>query len=396
MISNSPGSIVDIAQADRLSLYMSLWSVAPMNGPVTGPLIGGFVYQYLGWRWDNWVVLILAGVVWVLISSVRETYPPIILQKKAARMRKEMDDDRWWCRYDQKASALQLFKINMSRPFILSWSEPILWFFNIWISLAYGILYLCFVAYPIIFVEHRGWGPGISGLGFVGIGIGTMGTICSEPLLRRWINSDKKHAKPGGGTTPEAAAKVMTLGAIMTAVGQLGFSWTSLPTSIHWAVPIAFGIPFGAGNSMSFIYGANYLAGAYGNYAASALAGNAVARSAVGGTLPLVGPTMYKALTPQWAGTLLGLLEALMIAVPFVFYRYGDKIRAKSKVIRQMAEDQARNDRNDSRRARHLARAAKRSANAATTAVQEEPTGEVLQADLGEDKEVGKGAAAKS
>jgi MFS family permease len=31
-----------------------------MNGPVTGPLIGGFVYEYLGWRWTNWIVVILS------------------------------------------------------------------------------------------------------------------------------------------------------------------------------------------------------------------------------------------------------------------------------------------------------------------------------------------------
>ncbi len=46
------------------------------------------------------------------------------------------------------------------------------------------------------------------------------------------------------------------------------------------------------GNTLSFIYGSNYLAGSYGIYAASALAGNAVTRSFFGGTLPLAGPAM--------------------------------------------------------------------------------------------------------
>ncbi len=89
----------------------------------------------------------------------------------------------------------------------------------------------------------------------------------------------------------------------------------------------------------------NYLASAYGIYAASALAGNAVTRSIVGGTLPLAGPSMYAAMTPQWAGMLLGLLELAMVPIPIVFYRYGERIRSKSKVIRQLREDQERNDR---------------------------------------------------
>lgn len=176
--------------------------------------------------------------------------------------------------------------------------------------------------------------------------------ILLEPLWRRIINSHPIDPETGR-VAPEATAAVMSIGAVLTPIGQLVFSWTCLPATIHWAIPIAFGIPFGMGNTLSFIYGSNYLAGAYGIYAASALAGNAVMRSLFGGTLPLAGPAMYERLTPQWAGTLLGLLEVCLIPIPFVFYRYGDRIRAKSRVIRQMREDA---DAMESKRARQLAR----------------------------------------
>ncbi|KAI0017123.1 polyamine transporter 3 [Xylariomycetidae sp. FL0641] len=355
MISNSAGTVVDISSDEYRGLAMSLWSVAPMNGPVTGPVIGGFVYQYLGWRWDNWLVLILAGAGVAAMASTKETYAPKILQRKAQRLRKDTDDERWWCRYDQHLSKVALLKVSLLRPFVLAFTEPILWFFNLWISLIYGILYLCFVAYPIVFAQHRGWGPGLSGLAFVGIGIGTMTAIVLEPYWRYLINKHPKDPATGR-VPPEATARVMIIGAIMTPLGQLGFSWTCLPMSIHWAVPIAFGIPFGLGNGLSFIYGSNYLAGAYGIYAASALAGNAVTRSFFGGTLPLAGPSMYESLTPQWAGTLLGLLEVAMIPIPIVFYKYGERIRAKSPVIRQMREDHEKNERRVERAQRRKAR----------------------------------------
>ena len=105
-------------------------------------------------------------------------------------------------------------------------------------------------------------------------------------------------------------------------------------TSTNLTIP-----QFGAGNTLTFIYGTNYLAHSYGIYAASALAGNAVARSFVGGILPLAGPAMYRSLTPQWAGTLLGGLEVCMIPIPFLFYKYGHRIRMKSKLINQMQMD---------------------------------------------------------
>jgi hypothetical protein len=51
---------------------------------------------------------------------------------------------------------------------------------------------------------------------------------------------------------------------------------------------------------------------------------------------------MYKALTPQWAGTLLGLVQVALIPIPFVFYKWGDKIRAKSPLIKRLRDDQER------------------------------------------------------
>lgn len=68
-------------------------------------------------------------------------------------------------------------------------------------------------------------------------------------------------------------------------------------------------------------------------------------RSIFGATLPLAGAHMYEAMTPRWAGTFLGLLEVALIPIPWIFYRRGERIRARSPVIRQMREEQAKNDR---------------------------------------------------
>ncbi|KAF4121509.1 Sugar (and other) transporter [Geosmithia morbida] len=352
MLANGPGSVVDLSHPDYLAFTLSMWSIAPMNAPSTGGIIGGFVYQYLGWRWSAWIILISGAVAFGTMLTCKETYAPTILRRKAARLRHETGDSRWWCQYDQRVSTWNLLKTNLSRPLVLAIKEPILWFLNIWMSLVYGVLYLCFVAYPIVFSQHRGWSPGISGLAFVGIGVGTLLAIFSEPLCRRLINGQPRDPLTGK-PPPEAQALVLAIGSILTPVGQLVFSWTCLPTSIHWAIPIAFGVPFSLGNTLIFIYGSNYLAGAYGIYAASALSSNAVMRSIFGATLPLAGPKMYEALTPQWAGTLLGLVEVTMIPIPFVFWRYGAKIRGRSSTICQLREEQ---EKINSKRARHQAK----------------------------------------
>ena len=70
--------------------------------------------------------MMIAGVAWIFVCILRETYAPTILNEKARKRRKETGDDRYWSRYDdRKISFLRLLKINLSRPFIMIITEPI-------------------------------------------------------------------------------------------------------------------------------------------------------------------------------------------------------------------------------------------------------------------------------
>jgi hypothetical protein len=61
----------------------------------------------------------------VLAVILEETYAPTLLQNKAARLRKETGDERWWSRYDRKESLYLILKLNLSRPFVMAVTEPI-------------------------------------------------------------------------------------------------------------------------------------------------------------------------------------------------------------------------------------------------------------------------------
>ncbi|KAK5942825.1 hypothetical protein PMZ80_005391 [Knufia obscura] len=307
-----------------------------MNGPVFGPIIGGYMTQYVSWRWATWLILIWGGLAFTLLLSIRETYAPALLQRKAARIRKQQDDTRYWSRYDVRVSFPELMRVNLSRPFIMAVREPICIFWNAYIGVIYGILYLCFVAYPIVYTQERGWSISQSSLAFVGIGVGNMVVICCASPIKRMIDAHKPDKN--GEVPPESMMSVVCIGAVCIPVAELWFAWSCLPASIHPAISIAAGIPFGAGNGAVFIYASNYLVHSFGIYAASAMAGNAVVRSVLGGALPLAGHALYDKLGANWAGTLLGLLEVVIVPIPFVFYRYGGRIRQKSALIREMRE----------------------------------------------------------
>lgn len=125
MMSNSPASVNDIVSDEHRALAFGIWSIGPTNGPVYGPIIGGFIFQYLGWRWTNWIVLIIGGFVLMLMVSIKETYAPVILRKRAEKQRKETQNPNWWTRYDGGQDLKTLLSTSLSRPFMMVMTEPI-------------------------------------------------------------------------------------------------------------------------------------------------------------------------------------------------------------------------------------------------------------------------------
>lgn len=54
-------------------------------------------------------------------------------------------------------------------------------------------------------------------------------------------------------------------------------------------------------------------------------------RALVGGVFPLFAVQMYQRLTVQGATSLLGGLLVLLAPIPFIFNKYGPRLRAMSK-----------------------------------------------------------------
>ena len=78
----------------------------------------------------------------------------------------------------------------------------------------------------------------MSGLSFLGIGIGTMITICAAKPIRLMIESHKKDPLTGE-PPPESMMSVVCIAACLIPVGELWFAWTCYPTSISPIASIA-------------------------------------------------------------------------------------------------------------------------------------------------------------
>lgn len=79
-----------------------------------------------------------------------------------------------------------------------------------------------------------------------------------------------------------------------------------------------------------FVVYVDYIVEAYTVYAASAVAANSITRYAFAASVPLFTTQMFGALEIGGGGSLIAGVATLLTPVPFVFWKYGKRIRARS------------------------------------------------------------------
>lgn len=165
------GTLADLWKNEERGVPMAAFSAAPFIGPAIGPLIGGYLSDATGWRWLYWIQLIFAFVVWVLITfTVPETYAPTILARRAAKLRKETGSNEHVTEQDLDVRPFtERLVIFLIRPLQLLFGELIVFLISLYMSVLYGLLYMFFVAFPIIYQEGKGWSAGSTGLMFVSL-----------------------------------------------------------------------------------------------------------------------------------------------------------------------------------------------------------------------------------
>ncbi|KAK0748355.1 major facilitator superfamily domain-containing protein [Apiosordaria backusii] len=323
------GTLADLWRNEERGVPMAAFSAAPFIGPAIGPLIGGFLSDAAGWRWLYWIQLIFAFVVWVLITfTVPETYAPTILAARAKRLRKETGDNGHVTEAELDPRPFkERIGVFMIRPFQLLFRELIVLLISLYMSVLYGLLYMFFVAYPIIFEVRKGYSSGITGLMFIPLAVGVVLSAACSP----WVNKHylKLVAKHNGKPPAEVRLIPMMLSCWFIPIGMFIFAWSSYP-HLTWVGPCLAGLPVGFG--FIFLYNAanNYLVDSYQHQAASALAAKTFIRSFWGAGVVLFTEQMYDRMGDQWASSFLAFLGLACCAIPFLFWKYGAAIRKRS------------------------------------------------------------------
>ena len=326
------GSLADLWANEERGVPMAFFSAAPFVGPAIGPLVGGFLSEAAGWRWLYWIQLILTATCWILITfTVPETYAPTLLSRRASKLRKETHDKSYLTELELNARPLSAtLKICMTRPFVLLFRELIVFLITLYMSVLYGLLYMFFIAYPIIYQRGKGYTASQTGLMFIPIAVGVVLSAACAPFVNKHYLS--LFARQEDGKPPAAEARLipMLFSCWFIPIGLFIFAWTSYPT-LHWAGPALGGFPVGFGFIFLYNSAKNYLVDTYQHLAASALAAKTFLRSMWGAVVVLFTIQMFDRLGFQWAGSLLAFISLACCAIPFFFYFHGAKIRERAK-----------------------------------------------------------------
>lgn len=283
----------------------------------------------LGWRWTEHLTGILQAVVLaVAVTLIDESYPPRLLVSKSQRLRHETGNWALHARFEEwDVSISELAHKFLLRPVQLL-CTPICFLVALYASFCYGILYMQLGAIPIIFGELRGWGKLAATLPFLSLIVGAI-IGCLINIYNQMVYNKAYHAA-GNRAVPERRLPPMMLGSVLFSCGQFVVGWTADP-SIHWIAPCVGLVMLGTGFFTIFQAALNYLVDTFQAYAASAIAANTFLRSCFAGAFPLVVGPMFHGIGVGPGSSITGGFAALLIPVPFIFFVFGKRIRARSK-----------------------------------------------------------------
>ncbi|CAK7210137.1 hypothetical protein SBRCBS47491_000669 [Sporothrix bragantina] len=321
------GSIADLMPTEKRAGAMAIWSLGPLLGPVIGPVAAGFLVEAANWRWVFWVIAIAAGLATFLSFFVlRETYAPVILLKKAARLRKETGDSRYRSKLDSLESHKAIFIKAIVRPIRMFCRAPVVAATCTYIAVMYGLLYILFTTFTFVYRDIYGFSSIGAGLSFVAAGLGNVVGVAYTGIL-----SDKivKHMKAQGrvSTAEDRLHFLLTVPAsLLLPVGLIIYGWTA-DKHVHWIVPMIGTGVMGVGMIGIMMCVQTYLVDAYTVHAASVMAANSVLRSTLGALLPLCGLQLYDAIGLGWGNTLLGGIALVLAPILWLLRIYGERIR---------------------------------------------------------------------
>ena len=122
-------------------------------GPQFAPMIAGFLSR-VSWKWTFWVSGMASAVCFVPLFFLPETYAPVILAKRAQKLRKETGDASIFAPIElEKKGWKQIIMVFLARPIRMMFTESLVTFTCVYLAFETGIY--CRSSQLVSFSCHR-------------------------------------------------------------------------------------------------------------------------------------------------------------------------------------------------------------------------------------------------
>ncbi|KAL8757435.1 MAG: hypothetical protein Q9199_002219 [Rusavskia elegans] len=339
------GMVADMWEPDDQQYAVAFIVFSSVGGSVLGPVFGGFIQTYQGWRWIFWWQLLFGVAAQSLhFFFVPETRASILLDREAKR-RRLAGEKNVYGPNEIKSTRLTTHEILTIwyRPFEMFVKEPIVLFLSLLSGFSDALIFTFLESYGPVF---RQWNFGIiaTGLAFIPLLVGYLLAYLSWfPTIRRQCHARKTNPDKA---KPEDRLYWLLWTAPLETIGLCGFAFTSLgPPHVHWIAPLIFSGMIAIANYAIYMATIDYMIAAYGPYSASATGGNGLARDFLAGVAAMYAMPFYTNIPTfgrlhlVWPTVILGCLAGLVTIPIFVFYWKGPQIRARSKFAQSLATE---------------------------------------------------------
>lgn len=307
------GTISDLWQDIDRGNAMAIFAYSALLGTASGPLTMGYVAQNIGWRAIEFIQLAFNGsILLVLMIGVPET------------LSSRLD-------HSIQPAPMRL-SLSSIRPLLFLITEPIVALLSLWISFAWGVLYLFLEAIPAVGITFYELDTGEQGLSFAGLAVGFSLGLASHFALERISK----------GGTPERRFLAASLGGWLFPLGLL---WFGLGTySSHVLVPFSGTACAAAGLYVFYLAIFNYFGDIYVRHTASALASQSFLRNLFSTAFPLFATAFFTRLGPVKACAIMAAIAAVLSTFPIILQMQGAKFRSRSKYANNLSQDSDMSD----------------------------------------------------
>nr|POE51742.1 efflux pump atb [Quercus suber] len=341
------GMIADMWDADTQQYAVAFVVFSSVGGSVLGPIVGGFVGQFLDWRWCIWIQLIFGGAIQLLhLFTVPETRSSRMLNNIAKKRRKENPGANFWGPDElvpirDRLSAKEIL-VTWARPFKMFLTEPIVLVLSLLSGFSDALIFMFIQSYSLVYSQW-GFNTWQVGLSFCAIGVGYLiGWALFIPAIKR--NIKERQAKPNDERAQyESRLWFLLYTAPCLPIGLIGFAWTIQGPPIHWIGSMIFAAIVGIANYAIYMATIDYMICAYGPYSASATGGNGWSRDFLAGVLTIPATPFFQNIgrpnNLEYACTILFCIAFVLVIAVYVIYWKGPELRKRSPFACALAKE---------------------------------------------------------